>query len=185
MLGWSPWKACSFLHEQWIWRWVGGVRRRRGNFSRDVLYERIINKKVKRKYLIFTALRSCKEHFIISNLSLTEEGDKRKKAEATFLFFHIFIYNMYECFVCMQVHVSHACSSHKSQKRTSEPLKLDEQLVERNHVHAGNGTQVLWKSSNAFNSWATSSAWLSSHFWRKFLDFLNLRGKWCHLLKNR
>lgn len=92
MLGWSPWKACSFLNEQWIWRWVGGVRRRRENFSRDVLYERIINKKVKRKYLIFTALRSCKERFIISNLSLTEGGIKEKKLKQLFSFFiYLFI----------------------------------------------------------------------------------------------
>jgi hypothetical protein len=55
-----------------------------------------------------------------------------------------------ECFACIYVCVLYAYSTHRDQRRVSDPLELELQLSVSCHVGAGNGTRVLCKSSCCF-----------------------------------
>jgi hypothetical protein len=50
-------------------------------------------------------------------------------------------------FACMLVCGPHVCSTCGDQKRGSDLLELELQMVVSCHVVAGNTTQVLWKGS--------------------------------------
>jgi hypothetical protein len=54
--------------------------------------------------------------------------------------------NMYGCFACKYVW---ACNAHRGQKKASDPLGLELDIVVNRDVDAGNQTPVLWKSSRS------------------------------------
>jgi hypothetical protein len=49
---------------------------------------------------------------------------------------------MYKVFACMYVCATYTCSTHRGQKKASNPLEL-ELIVVSHHVGAGEQTQVL------------------------------------------
>jgi hypothetical protein len=56
---------------------------------------------------------------------------------------------LYVCTLC-------ACSAHKGQKRASDHLKLEMQMVVRHHVGTSHRTQVQWVSTGDLSHWAIS-----------------------------
>lgn len=66
------------------------------------------------------------------------------------IFFFILLY-MYECFACMFAYAPPPCSAQGDQKRLSKPLGQELEMVVSYPGGAGNGTLVLWRSSQAFN----------------------------------
>ena len=63
---------------------------------------------------------------------------------------------MYECFTFMYVCALHVYSTHRNQKRASDPLELELQTVMSCPTRARNWTEVLWKSSQSLNCWLMS-----------------------------
>ena len=75
---------------------------------------------------------------------------------------------MYECFPWMYVCVPCACLMSESQKRMSDPLGLELQVVVSYHVDAGSWSQVLCKSNKcslllSHHSGPVSPVWPSLH----------------------
>ena len=55
---------------------------------------------------------------------------------------------MYGYLACMYSYVSRVPDTLRGQKRELDPLELELNMILSHHVGAGNGTQVLWKSSS-------------------------------------
>lgn len=59
----------------------------------------------------------------------------------------IFLFYVYEFYVCMYVYITYVCVACGGQKNELVPLELELQTVMSCHMHTGNWTYVLWESS--------------------------------------
>lgn len=62
---------------------------------------------------------------------------------------YLFLLCMYECFACIYECVLYAVHAipWKGQKRVSDPLKFELQMVVSHHINVGNWTRVLYESN--------------------------------------
>lgn len=76
-------------------------------------------------------------------------GDSHVISQWCFIIIILFklLFYVYKCFACVCICVLQACGAHGSQKRASDLMELELQVVVSCHVGAGHQTWVLYRST--------------------------------------